>query len=155
MAGLVAAGKVVKFLDKNAFSALRMAKGKHWLINRRLCIKAEDSKAQKPSSPSPAPPFRVPGHKPSDWDKKFLLWTGRFKKVEDIPETVSFEMVDAARNKMRVKISYLMIALTIVGCIIMVIMGKRAVARHESLTTQNMERKARWREEAARAQAKP
>lgn len=36
-----------------------------------------------------------------------------------------FEMIDAARNKMRVKMSYLMMALTVVGCIIMVIVGKR------------------------------
>lgn len=155
MAGLVAAGKVVTFLDKNAFSVLRMAKGKPWLTNRRLCSKTEDSKAPKPSSTSPGPSFRVPGHKPTNLDKKFLLWTGRFKKVEDIPETVSFEMIDAARNKMRVKLSYLMIALTILGCIIMVISGKQAVKRHESLTTQNMERKARWREEAESAPAKP
>ncbi|KAH0628606.1 hypothetical protein JD844_009962 [Phrynosoma platyrhinos] len=129
--------------------------------------------------------FKVPGHKPSDRDKKILLWTGRYKKAEDIPETVSFEMIGAAKNKIRVQISYLMIALTILGCIVMVITGKqvstkvpvlllllmnasvfsyfasivnglKAVGRHESLTSQNMEKKARWREEAAQsASAKP
>ncbi|XP_042303661.1 protein FAM162A-like [Sceloporus undulatus] len=100
--------------------------------------------------------FKVPGHKPTDREKKILLWTGRYKKAEDIPETVSFEMIEAAKNKIRVQISYLMITLTILGCIVMVITGKQAVGRHESLTSQNMEKKARWREEAAQsASAKP
>lgn len=34
-------------------------------------------------------------------------------------------MLDAAKNKMRVKISYVMIALTVAGCILMVIEGKK------------------------------
>lgn len=36
-----------------------------------------------------------------------------------------FEMLDAAKNKVRVKISYVMIALTVAGCILMVIEGKK------------------------------
>lgn len=32
---------------------------------------------------------RVPAeHKPSQFDKKILLWTGRFKAVEDIPPRI-------------------------------------------------------------------
>lgn len=34
-------------------------------------------------------------------------------------------MLDAAKNKMRVKISYVMIALTVAGCVLMVIEGKK------------------------------
>ncbi|KAL8202571.1 UNVERIFIED_CONTAM: hypothetical protein K2H54_019089 [Gekko kuhli] len=100
-------------------------------------------------------PFKLPGYKPTEWDKKMLVWTGRFKKPEDIPETLSFEVVDAARNKVRVRISYLMIALTILGCVAMVISGKRAVGRHESLTSINLEKKARLKEETQSALAKP
>lgn len=33
--------------------------------------------------------FKVPGYRPSDFDKKLLIWTGRFKRKEDIPEQVS------------------------------------------------------------------
>ncbi|CAH6792306.1 Fam162a [Phodopus roborovskii] len=58
-------------------------------------------------------------------------------------------MLDAAKNRIRVKVSYLMIALTVVGCIYMVIEGKKAAKRHESLTSLNLEKKARLREEAA------
>ncbi|XP_062984969.1 protein FAM162A [Elgaria multicarinata webbii] len=151
-----AAGKIVRILDKNIFSVVHVTKRPYWVINRRVCSKPQEAIPQRPKPGASGFSQRVPGYKPSDWDKRFLIWTGRFKKAEDIPETVSFEMVDTARNKMRVKISYLMIALTILGCISMVISGKQAVGRHESLTTQNLEKKARWREEAAQsASAKP
>lgn len=33
--------------------------------------------------------FKIPGYKPSEMDKKFLLWSGRFKTVDQIPEFVS------------------------------------------------------------------
>lgn len=32
---------------------------------------------------------RVPLHKPTDFERKILLWSGRFKKEEEIPETIS------------------------------------------------------------------
>ncbi|KAK3541457.1 hypothetical protein QTP86_025952 [Hemibagrus guttatus] len=125
--------------------------------------------------------FKMPGYRPTEMDKKILLWAGRFKSKEQIPEHVSeggmtclsvivkevwplylsvtvkgawppylFEMIDAARNKVRVKACYVMIAMTIGGCIVMVIMGKQAVSRHDNLTSRNMEKKARLREEAQR-----
>lgn len=88
-------------------------------------------------------------HKPTDWERKILIWSGRFKKEDEIPETISFEMLDAAKNKLRVKVSYVMIALTVAGCILMIIEGKKAARRNESLTSLNLEKKARLREEAA------
>ncbi|RXM90589.1 Protein FAM162B [Acipenser ruthenus] len=57
-------------------------------------------------------------------------------------------MIDAARNKVRVKACYGMIILSIVACIGMVVLGKEAAGRHENLTAQNMEKKARYREES-------
>ena len=41
-------------------------------------------------------------------------------------------MLDAAKNKLRVKVSYLMIALTVAGCIYMVIEDKKAANRQKS-----------------------
>ncbi|XP_034056364.1 protein FAM162B [Gymnodraco acuticeps] len=126
--------------------------------HRGMCSKPEVVKAEPPAAPAapvaPAPvaraSFRVPGYKPSNMDKKFLLWSGRFKTEDQIPEIVSFEMLDAARNKARVKACYAMMAIMIVACLITVILGKRAAGRNESLTVQNMEKKARWREEVQR-----
>uniref|UniRef100_A0A8D0PBL1 Protein FAM162B n=1 Tax=Sus scrofa TaxID=9823 RepID=A0A8D0PBL1_PIG len=99
---------------------------------------------------------RVPAeHKPSQFDKKILLWTGRFKAMEEIPPRIPPEMIDAARNKARVKACYIMIGLTIIACFAVIASAKRAAERHESLTSWNLAKKAKWREEAAlAAQAK-
>ncbi|KFZ68685.1 Protein FAM162A, partial [Podiceps cristatus] len=143
----------VKLLGRNIPSVLRMTEGMDLKISRRLCIKPQKESQLQPRSQSP---LRVPGHKPTDWEKRFLLWAGNFKKPEDIPETVSIETIRAAKTTLRVKFSYVMIALTILGCIVMVIKGKQAIKRHESLISINLEKKAQWREEATRSSsAKP
>ncbi|XP_006869483.1 PREDICTED: protein FAM162A [Chrysochloris asiatica] len=126
-------------------STLRLTRNTNLKIINGFCTKPQES----PKPPSYSYNHRVPLHKPTDWERKILIWSGRFKKEEEIPETISFEMLDAAKNKIRVKISYLMIALTVAGCIFMVIEGKKAVRRNESLTSMNLEKKARLREEAA------
>lgn len=60
------------------------------------------------------------------------VWRAAFRLQGSDPSRVHsfrFEMIDAARNKMRVKMSYLMIAVTILGCVIMVITGKQVNAK--------------------------
>uniref|UniRef100_A0A8D2J405 Family with sequence similarity 162 member B n=1 Tax=Varanus komodoensis TaxID=61221 RepID=A0A8D2J405_VARKO len=92
---------------------------------------------------------KVPAdYKPSAFDKKVLLWTGRFRTEDDIPPRIPREMLDAARNKARIKVCYIMIGLTIVACFAVI---ASAAARHESLTSLNLAKKAKWREEAATA----
>ncbi|NXY83375.1 F162A protein, partial [Alcedo cyanopectus] len=145
--------RAVELLGRNSPLILRMTKGVDLKISRRLCIKPQEESQLQPRSRST---LKVPGYKPTDWEKRFLLWAGHFKKPEDIPQTVSIETIRAAKTTLRVKISYVMIALTIVGCIVMVIRGKQAIKRHESLISMNLEKKAQWREEAAQsASAKP
>lgn len=61
---------------------------------------------------------------------KALYPAGNFRKLTfSLVNLISFhsrfEMLDAAKNKLRVKISYVMIALTVAGCILMVIEGKQ------------------------------
>ncbi|XP_074964549.1 protein FAM162A [Phalacrocorax aristotelis] len=147
------ADEAVKLLGRNIPSVLRMTKGTELKTSRRLCIKPQEESQLQPRSRSH---LRVPGHKPTHWEKRFLLWAGHFKKAEDIPETVSIETIRAAKTTLRVKFSYVMIVLTILGCIDMVIRGKQAVKRHESLTSMNLEKKAQWREEATQStSAKP
>ncbi|NXT92456.1 F162A protein, partial [Anhinga rufa] len=78
--------RAVKLLGRNIPSVLKMTKGADLKISRRLCIKPQEESKFQPRS---QPHLRVPGHKPTDWEKRFLLWAGHFKKPEDIPETVS------------------------------------------------------------------
>uniref|UniRef100_A0A8C5SY16 Family with sequence similarity 162 member B n=1 Tax=Malurus cyaneus samueli TaxID=2593467 RepID=A0A8C5SY16_9PASS len=93
----------------------------------------------------------VASYKPSNFDKKILLWTGRFKTEEEIPLRIPPEMLDKARNKARVKACYIMIGLSIIACFAVIASAKKAAARHESLTSLNLAKKAKWRKEAALA----
>ncbi|XP_014200966.1 protein FAM162B isoform X3 [Pan paniscus] len=71
---------------------------------------------------------RVPTQRrPSQFDKKILLWTGRFKSMEEIPPRIPPEMIDTARNKARVKACYIMIGLTIIACFAVIVSAKRVV----------------------------
>lgn len=118
-----------------------------------MCSKPQAPKAEPlPAVPAAAPRagFKLPGFRPSKMDQRMLVWSGRFKTADQIPELVSFEMIDAARNKIRVRTCYVIMAGIIATCLIMVYRGKQAVGRHESLTSQNMAKKARWREELQR-----
>ncbi|XP_044140072.1 protein FAM162A [Bufo gargarizans] len=106
------------------------------------------SKPEGDTAKSEGPSFKIPGHRPTNFEKKILIWGGRYKNESEIPEIVSYEMVDSAKSKVRVKFSVLMMLLTIVGCIGMVISGKQAAKQQESLAKMNLERKARHKEEA-------
>ncbi|XP_032487380.1 protein FAM162A isoform X1 [Phocoena sinus] len=117
----LAAGSYFRFCERDAFSSLRLTRNSDLKRINGFCNKPQES----PKPPTHTYSHRVPLHKPTDWEKKILIWSGRFKKEDEIPETVSFEMLDAAKNKVRVKISYVMIALTVAGCILMVIEGKK------------------------------
>ncbi|XP_044892950.1 protein FAM162A isoform X1 [Felis catus] len=138
-------GSYFRLFERDASSSLRLTRNSDLKRINGFCTKPQES----PKAPPYTYSHRVPLHKPTHWERKILIWSGRFKKEDEIPETVSFEMLDAAKNKIRVKISYVMIALTVAGCILMVVEGKKAVRRNESLTSLNLEKKARLREEAA------
>ncbi|KAF1665493.1 hypothetical protein FQA23_0003592, partial [Aptenodytes patagonicus] len=91
--------------------------------------------------------------RPTNFDKKVLVWAGRFKKEEDIPKHISSEVLDAARNSVRIKVCYIMIALTLLGCLAMVITGKEAAKRDHTLLRMNIEKKAKWRAEVEKDEA--
>ncbi|XP_072190820.1 protein FAM162B-like isoform X3 [Excalfactoria chinensis] len=90
--------------------------------------------------------------RPTNFDKKVLVWAGRFKKEEDIPKYITPEVLDAARNTVRIKVCYIMIALTLLGCLAMVITGKEAAKNDYTLLRVNEEKKAKWRAEAKKDQ---
>ncbi|NXB14556.1 F162B protein, partial [Rhagologus leucostigma] len=91
--------------------------------------------------------------RPTDFDKKMLVWSGRFKKEEDIPRHISLRsLTDLARNIVRIKVCYIMVALTVLSCVTMIITGKEAVKKDQTLLRVNTEKKARWRAEAVKDQ---
>lgn len=49
------------------------------------------------------------------------------------------ETLDRARDRFRVKVCIYMMIATLIGCIIMIVSGKRAAERGESVSKSNME----------------
>ncbi|XP_042336005.1 protein FAM162A-like, partial [Sceloporus undulatus] len=90
--------------------------------------------------------------RPTEFDKKILLWTKRFQKEEDIPPLLSVEVLKAAHSQLRIWVCYFMIALTLLGCVAMVVSGKRAAKRDDTLLKRNAEKKAKWRMEREKEQ---
>ncbi|XP_028671918.1 protein FAM162A-like [Erpetoichthys calabaricus] len=122
---------------------------------RSLCTKATGNNGlTKPQSAGQSSAFNFKGLNPSSFDKKILLWAGRFKKEEEIPEIISHEILHSARNKIRIKIAYGMIGLLIAACVAMIISGKNAARRDESVTKWNLDKKAIWKEESQKDQLK-
>ncbi|XP_060473205.1 protein FAM162B [Panthera onca] len=58
------------------------------------------SRAPSGSGPQAGKVHRVPAeYKPSQFDKKILLWTGRFKTMEDIPPRIPAKLIWYSRSK--------------------------------------------------------
>ncbi|XP_023313230.1 UPF0389 protein CG9231 isoform X1 [Anoplophora glabripennis] len=87
-------------------------------------------------------------HKVDKLEKRFLVWTGKYKKIEDVPNFVSQSTIERARNRMRIRIANYMMLATAVGCIIMIYSGKQAAKRGESVQKQNIEWHRKIKEEA-------
>ncbi|NWU20009.1 F162B protein, partial [Dyaphorophyia castanea] len=62
------------------------------------------------------------------------------------------EVLDTTRNIVRIKVCYIMIALTVLGCVTMIITGKEAVKKDQTLLRVNTEKKAKWRAEVEKDQ---
>ncbi|NWZ79996.1 F162A protein, partial [Poecile atricapillus] len=86
----------------------------------------------------------------TSFDKKVLVWSGCFKK-EDIPRHIT-EVLDTARSIVRIKVCYIMIALTVLGCVTIIITGKEAVRKAQTLLRVNTEKTAKQRAEVEKGQ---
>eukprot|EP00099_Drosophila_melanogaster_P012795 NP_001287120.1 uncharacterized protein Dmel_CG9231, isoform B [Drosophila melanogaster] len=81
----------------------------------------------------------IKNHEPNNLERRMLVWTGKYKSQSEIPNFVSQDVMERCRNKMRIRLANIMIALTAVGCAIMVYSGKQAAKKGESVTKMNLE----------------
>jgi hypothetical protein len=93
-------------------------------------------------------------HKVNNLEKRFLVWTGKYKSVDEVPNFVQQNVVERARNRMRIRIANYMMAATAVGCLVMVYLGKKAAQRGESVSKQNIEWHRQFNEAAAKNEKK-
>ncbi|XP_001352953.2 UPF0389 protein GA21628 [Drosophila pseudoobscura] len=81
----------------------------------------------------------IKNHQPNEMEKRFLVWSGKYKSQAEVPAFVSQDEMERVRNKMRIRLANIMIALTVIGCGIMVYSGKQAAKRGESVSKMNLE----------------
>ncbi|XP_017072436.1 UPF0389 protein CG9231 [Drosophila eugracilis] len=81
----------------------------------------------------------IKNHEPNNLERRMLVWTGKYKSQAEVPNFVSQDVMERCRNKIRIRLANIMIALTAVGCAIMVYSGKQAAKRGESVTKMNLE----------------
>uniref|UniRef100_A0A336JZR8 CSON014439 protein n=1 Tax=Culicoides sonorensis TaxID=179676 RepID=A0A336JZR8_CULSO len=111
------------------------------LIVSRFTVQPRLCSSVKPSSgPSSSSDHDLKAsHKVDNFERKILVWTGKYKSVDEVPKMVSQDTMERARNRMRIKIANYMMAATVVGCLIMVYSGKKAAERGESVSKQNLD----------------
>ncbi|KAL1497279.1 hypothetical protein ABEB36_008271 [Hypothenemus hampei] len=80
----------------------------------------------------------LPSHKVDALEKRFLVWTGKYKSVAEVPAFVGQHEMERARNRMRIKISNIMILATALGCAFMVYLGKKDAQEGKSIQQDNL-----------------
>lgn len=63
--------------------------------------------------------------------------------------------MEKARNRVRIRIANIMMVLTFLGCVAMIISGKKAAERGESIHKQNLDWHKAYNESTAKEAAKP
>jgi len=116
--------------------------------NIRPMSSIEDPKSKKPIADAHQDPKKIFGshYVPTNYEKKLLVWTKRYKSMEEVPQFVPQDVMERARNLFRVYGMIGMMILTFLGCVVMIESGKRAHERGESVTQMNIEWHKRQRE---------
>ncbi|XP_032782489.2 UPF0389 protein CG9231 [Daphnia magna] len=78
-------------------------------------------------------------HKVSNVERYFLVWTKKFKSTKDVPGYVSRDMMEKARNIIRIRVNLSIIAICLVGALLAARSGKKAAERGETLTKHNLQ----------------
>ncbi|XP_065084568.1 UPF0389 protein CG9231 [Ochlerotatus camptorhynchus] len=87
-------------------------------------------------------------HKPNNFEKRLLVFTKKYKSVDDIPAYINQDVMERCRNQVRIKMANYMMLATVIGCIIMVISGKRAQERGDSVQKMNLDWHKEYNEKA-------
>ncbi|XP_053676236.1 UPF0389 protein CG9231 [Anopheles nili] len=120
---------------------------------RTFCSQIEP-KPQPPKSPAPGTAggngtsISSHTHSPNSLEKRMLVFAKRYKSVDEVPNFISQEKMERVRNQVRIKIANYMMIATAIGCIVMVISGKKAQERGESVAQMNLDWHKEYNEKA-------
>ncbi|XP_037801386.1 UPF0389 protein CG9231-like [Penaeus monodon] len=106
------------------------------------------------SSAIPVGKLGLRDHHINRLEKYLLVWGGKYNSIADVPDLVSQDTLERARNKARIKINIWMGVATLLGCVYMIWSGKKAHREGQSLLVMNAEWHRRVNEEARLAKAR-
>ncbi|XP_063590105.1 UPF0389 protein GA21628-like [Penaeus indicus] len=115
--------------------------------------KTEGSSAAAPAASAPKGNIGLRDHRINRFEKFLMVWGGKYKSMVDVPDFVSQDSLERARNKARIKINLLMGLATLIGCFFMILSGKKAQREGQSVVKMNEEWHKKMREEASKAKA--
>ncbi|EDS41561.1 growth and transformation-dependent protein [Culex quinquefasciatus] len=134
------------------------------LLQSRASSSVEPSKEAPPKSPAAASGsaanIGARTHAPNNFEKRLLVFTKKYKSTDDIPPLINQDVMERCRNQVRIKIANYMMLATAIGCVIMIMSGKRAQERGETVQKMNLDwhkeynEKAKQEDAAAAASAK-
>lgn len=87
-------------------------------------------------------------HAPNNLEKRLLVFTKKYRKIEDIPANINQDVMERCRNQVRIKLANYMMIATAFGCILMILSGKNAQERGESVQKMNLDWHKEYNERA-------
>lgn len=78
-------------------------------------------------------------HRPSDFDRKILVYSKMYKKLDTIPKEIPVATMKKAKDWFRIRVNIGMGLACLGACVVMVISGKAAHESGDSLAKQNKE----------------
>lgn len=77
---------------------------------------------------------------PTNFDKKILVWTGKYPSIDEVPPLVSDATLNWAKNKFRVYVNIGMAVATFGIALVVMYFGRRKAERGETVARMNMTR---------------
>lgn len=87
-------------------------------------------------------------HKPSDFERRVLVWSRQYADKGDVPAQVTVAAMKKAKDYFRIRVNILMIIGTVFGCAVMIKIGKNLRYSGESLRKIDEEWQAGLKEKA-------
>ncbi|XP_043264385.1 UPF0389 protein CG9231 [Colletes gigas] len=77
-------------------------------------------------------------HTPTAMDKKILVWVKRYSSIDEIPNQVTYDCIQRAHTKARIRVCNYLIVFALFGFIVSVWNGKRDIASGRHIISDKM-----------------
>ncbi|XP_054707995.1 UPF0389 protein CG9231-like [Uloborus diversus] len=127
----------MKMLESKGFPAIRRNIFNHFFAEKSVCLQPNNVLyGCKRYATDKA-------HAPNTLEKYLLVWMKKYPSVKEVPNHVTFAMMERVRNSARIRIGIFLTILTGLVSVGMIYSGKQAAKRGESLVKMNRQ----WHEE--------